>query len=519
MPVIVEQVEASKQSVKGRQTLNNKDKITLNCPPKILQAFQNLLKDSPVLGTSFVNPYTHETEWFPSQTQDLNPRHLQILARNEESNVTGVINSSLYNGLLTQDEIARLRCLVKGMTVTGVVNIYAYGGYGTVNVPLEAAQRTLIVDQSGLQWQADFRNTGGMFFYPDNPDDNRLPTNYHVWQQDMYELMLGQKRSATSSENHLRVIWKKVPGVIDLDQVQNAIAQEFLQAFDSAISQGDRELTQDQHLNFKFLKAGMGCFADGIVRPNSPQSDALGYARLKGIKQALRYLINTPEGRYLGKMKRLELPFSHQPGASEILQNIEQLTTQLGLAWGGTPNEDALMPRAGFINATTNCADPHAMIGNEGGHQSVDASISTNAAVLNLNMGFNTNPFLSFRSKWVPLEIKAELSTPTQKFSSKHNKRFFALSMLLTVITGVIGVLVFGPIGLILAGIVAVGLGGLAWRQGRLNKRDNDASSIQTVSERPSSIAVVLPSSHPRVVQHSEAVKLLSKDISKKPRL
>lgn len=516
MPIIIRKVISSKKAIEAIQNghkplRNNANQIRIYCPTHILKAFQQLLENSPLLGTSFINPYTNETGVFPQKASDLTAWHLQLLARNESSNLTGIMDMSLYDGVLTDDQVARLRCLVKSITVAGLANVYAYGGYHSANVPLTASEKAIIIDQSGLQWQGDFRNTGGMFFYPNNPNDQSLPPGYKVWQADMYQSTYGQARSAISSKNQLNVEWKKnlfdvdkkgVLGVIDLDQVQNAIAVEFLQALDSAAFQGNEELGANEKINFKFLKAGMGYFAAGIAQEGTENSDILSHTRLKGIEQALQSLVNLPaDKRHFGKIKRLELPFSYQGNAQGTILHIEQLTKQLGLEWGGMPNDDALMPRAGFVNATTTCGDPHAMIGNEGAHASVDASIATNAQVLNLNMAYNPVGGCILKPERI-LEKQVEL------YGIKSNRNFFILGTLLTVIAGIAGVLALGPIGLIAAAAIALGFGSLALYQGRFNKTKMQAGTTheietqtlaqpsvdKTVSNQRSSLKPALPS-------------------------
>src|SRR5690606_26696662 len=84
------------------------------------------------------------------------------------------------------------------------------------------------------------------------------------------------------------------------------------------------------------------------------------------------------------------LPFSaNPPQTDDILARIENLTQKLGLDWGGADNKDALAPQEGYVNATTNCADPHAMIGNEGRYGSIDAMLSTNADLACFNPAYN----------------------------------------------------------------------------------------------------------------------------------
>ena len=75
----------------------------------------------------------------------------------------------LYGGLLTEDQIARIRCLVKGSTVVGKVTATHVYGYGPRKAQeLSKPEDVIVIDQAGLQWQGDLRNTGGMFFYPED---------------------------------------------------------------------------------------------------------------------------------------------------------------------------------------------------------------------------------------------------------------------------------------------------------------------------------------------------------------
>ncbi len=373
--------------------------VQLNCPEQILQAFRQLLAGTAILGRSCVNPYTGVLETLPADAALLTARHLQILARNEELNTTGVMNVGLYNGALNIDQIGRLRCLVKATNVAGVVMATAKGGFGgSARVMFNPPVKTIIIDQSGLQWQGDLHNTGGLVFYPNNPQAPQLPAGYSAWQAEMYQAMYGRARPVAPSANVMVVRWLGVEGRICLNQLAMAIDSEFSQALEAAGVQGNVELAAGEGINFKFLKAGMGFFAAGLEGRNQVQ---LEHARLRGIEQALARIATLPEAArriLLGRIRRLELPFSgNVPGVAVLppelaatLARIQAHVLTLGLEWGGTPREDALEPRAGLVNALTNCADPHAMIGNEGGQQSVDASIATNCELQHLNPAFNS---------------------------------------------------------------------------------------------------------------------------------
>lgn len=377
-----------------------KKTVQLNCPNHILSEFRIIMAESKLPGTEFINPHTKKTEKFPSDPNEFTAMHLQIIARNESKNTTGVMNTHLYKDeqgqeQLTSDQIARVRCLVKGTTIAGVTLATAQGGYPVGQSTREVfkePQKMIVVDQSGLQWQGDLRNTGGMFFYPDDTKDVPPPKGCASWQEyasfqkDMFKAMYGKDRPQVPSDNTMDVTWEGVQGRLDLNAVALAIENEFLQALDAVVSQGNKDLNVNEKINFKFLKAGMGFFSKGLTDcdPNK-----LEIARLEGIERALQRIANLPKEEQeiaLGKIKSLELPYSAVPPETDaIIERIEHLAQKLGLAWQGAANEDVFLPREGYVNATTNCGDPHAMIGNEGDYGSVDAAISTNANVSHLN--------------------------------------------------------------------------------------------------------------------------------------
>lgn len=370
------------------------DLVQLNCPDTILTAFRALLEGTAILGSSWTNPYTREEETIPLHVAELTSRHLQILARNEQVNTTGVMKLHLYQGLLNADQVARLRCLVKATTIAGTATVVASGGYGAPRIPFVSPQRMIIIDQAGLQWQGDLKNTGGMFIYP----SGAFAPHYQTWQRDMFQVMYGYPRPAMPSANSVSVEWLGGDGRFDLNLVTDAIKVEFSQAFDAAVSQGDLTLAADEMIHFRFLKAGMGFFASGLSRFEFVK---LELARLVGIEKALQQMAALPFAErqiHLGKIRSIELPFSGEcrgfaiapPEITQTLERIKAIVEQqLGLVWAGAGRTDALAPKPGFVIATTNCGDPHALIGNEGGYSSVDAAIASNAWVNHLNPGFN----------------------------------------------------------------------------------------------------------------------------------
>lgn len=383
--------------------LNNPSDIQVKCPPRILQEFQKLIGSAPkLLGAHFENPYTGKIERFPDKAEDFTARHLQILARNENVNVTGSMNraQALYGDALTVDQVARLRCLVKATTVSGLVNVGIEGGYPKIGSEQkkDAPEKMVLIDQSGLQWQGDLRNTGGMFFYPNDMASVKID-NYAAWQADMYKAMYGGERPKTPSANSVEVQWKGITGKLDLTQVALGIHVEFLQALEAAGSIKDND-NPDKKVNLRYLKAGMGFFANGLTieGKNGKDHPKLLGARLDGIIGAFEYLKTLPEAerkQILGNLGRVELPFSEGEQFKAKLQTIEELAKAVGLEWGGAGPKDALASDPRYINASTTGADPHAMPGNEGGYRSVDAMMSMNARIEHLNAAANVAMKLS----------------------------------------------------------------------------------------------------------------------------
>lgn len=183
--------------------------VQLSCPASILRSFQDLLRGSRVLGTHFHNPYTQRLEQFPTDANELTARHLQILARNEAVNTTGIMRVRLYQGLLDDNQIAAIRSLVKATTIGGIVYATHTGGYpaGSERIAFPTPQKTILIDQAGFQWQGDLRNTGGLFFYPFSPTHFNLPERYTEWQNMTYQAMYGTPRPTVPRGNMLAVEW------------------------------------------------------------------------------------------------------------------------------------------------------------------------------------------------------------------------------------------------------------------------------------------------------------------------
>lgn len=427
--------------------------ITLFYPSSVLKSFHEIIHHSELCGQKYDNPYTGQEDQFPSDPKEFTARHLQLLARNERSNVSGIVDFPLYGNLLSEDQITRIRCLVKGTVIVGKVTATHMSGFGRSVEALSAPEEVIVIDQAGLQWQGDLRNTGGMFFYPTNPESSKLPAHYNAWQNDMYLHMYGKERPVAAGDA-LAVEWglsldsdETIPGMLDLDGVAQGIKAEFQHAFSGVVHYSKALAIDSKPVNFKFLKAGMGFFCAGLYDPiiKIPmvglQNNGLAkleLARLKGILTALQ---EYPQDTDFGKVTRLSLPFSavtpdgadsdHKDQYASLLNEIKDQCERLHLIWGGAHVEDSLKPVSGYMNALTNCADPHAQIGNEGSYSSVDAAIASNIPEIHrMNPAYN---YLIRCSESKPLtkpdaSLEVGSSVPTGHYDSIGSSTFFTAS-------------------------------------------------------------------------------------------
>jgi hypothetical protein len=373
----------------------------INCPSHILSAFQEILRDTPILGAHYTNPYTNQVEQFPTQIEQLTPRHLQLLARNEAVNTDGVMKIQQYNGLLNENQIAGIRALVKATTTAGITYAERRGGYGSPIVALNPHHKVIVIDQSGLQWQGDKRNTGGLFFYPAVGAPG-VPAGYADWQRNTYQAMFNVPRPDSSSHS-LAVTWNGSPGHLDLNGVARGIELEFVQALDAAVAQG-QYLDVGERINLAFLKAGMGFFASGLSL-SSQNRQLLELARLQGVLHALQTIQRMPQEQrtvVLGRVGRIELPYSGGEGNAQLLSQIQTTVEAMGLEWGGATPTGGYFPRSGWVTATTNCGDPHAMPSNEGGYSSVDAEMGSNAYLDHLNATYNAQISIRLTPSFYP---------------------------------------------------------------------------------------------------------------------
>ena len=304
---------------------------------------------------------------------NLTPSHLQMLARNEEFNVTGAINAEkFYPGI---DPSARLlivrilRALVKCSVVSSVVDCHHFGGYPRDTDIRPRNGQIILIDQSGFQWQNDECNTGGLFFYPFQSNER-----FEEWRKICYKAFFGGAAPSRPASYDTSVYWSGKQGYLCEEQLKKGFMLEFTQALHCA---NEMAASHGKPAYFRFLKAGLGFFSSNL-RPHN----MLPLLRLQGILMALEAM---PQSSYV---KYLELPLSND-GGPELMKRIYNACQTLNITFMGSPIVDALAPveNENVILAVTNCADPHAAIGNEGGYSSVDAAIASNTQSQHMVIG------------------------------------------------------------------------------------------------------------------------------------
>ncbi len=98
--------------------------------------------------------------------------------------------------------------MVRETVIAGLTSITHRGGFGSAKVKLDEPEQGILIDQIGLQWQDDYRNTGGMFFYPNDPNHPKLPQGYAKWQSQIYRSIYQKDMPARSElKQFFKVNW------------------------------------------------------------------------------------------------------------------------------------------------------------------------------------------------------------------------------------------------------------------------------------------------------------------------
>lgn len=327
--------------------------------------------------------------------------HLLALARNEQCNTTGVIKFNQYKNIPKQTVIA-LRDLAKHCVIVGKDIAKHYGGYPENSAIHPLNQEVIICDLAGLQFQ-DLHNTGRHVLvsarntFPEGALDKEIYLSTVGEDKPTY-----QQAKQDKTGRFIQGSFKGKSVLFDVKAYQAFVIQDFILAATAVNEQAKAHPAKD--INFKFLKYGAGFFADGLDgKARKLLSENLTLAVLKGLEQ----LCNLPVSAR-SQIKRIELPFyaeKNNKKIDNILAAIEKLCQKNHIEFSSAA-ADALKPTSDYVTATTNCADPHAVTGNEMNYGSVDAAIAENLKRKGNNFSPICNP--KMQEKFVHLAYQVE---------------------------------------------------------------------------------------------------------------
>ncbi|XP_035703085.1 uncharacterized protein LOC110842792 isoform X2 [Folsomia candida] len=296
---------------------------------------------------------------------------VQKISRNEEQNVSGTINKTLYaeGGLEDMLILLAMKDLVRQSIIVGRDVATHYGGYGSSRVKMKAPRPIYICDLAGLQFQRKY-NTGRLvlLFQKQSPDTVGLLDDF------IFEHVVGEKRKSydeAKADHADRYIstqsFGNVSSLFDVYAYQKFVASDVVLA---GLAVAEMASRNGERVAFKFLKYGTGFFAGSFSRETNKNI-------LKGVVMGLEILFSTYGSKVLGQIKHLEFPFYQID--EECKAKLETIKEKYDVSFSFS-HDDALkpMPDKGLIVATTNCGDSMAVLGNEMSFSSVDAAIAEN---------------------------------------------------------------------------------------------------------------------------------------------
>ena len=286
----------------------------------------------------------HETEQICGE---ITLKNLQLMARNESWNGMGEINFGNFQDI-SPEIVYALKDLVRQCVIIGRDWTTHYGGYPKGNQRIRQKERVYICDLIGLQFQNDY-NSGRLVLISDS-----LPKG--LLDQFIYEQVVGEKKPTS-----LDAVYDKSERFEERNGIYfDKKAYIKFVAKDVLITGLALDHCVTESVNFKFLKYGTGYFA-GSYR------DILESLIGQGVAQGLAELL--PRQQHI---KSIELPFYDQ---NPIIDKV-CAENNVQLKYG---RDDALLKtHPNHTTATTNCADPHASIGNKMGFGSIDGAIAEN---------------------------------------------------------------------------------------------------------------------------------------------
>lgn len=354
------------QSIRDREKYSC-DKVTVFAPSWVKEALSVLgahlkgitfeLLDNGVIVESFTI-----TETFNEHSLIM----LERIARNERSNVTGVINASLYSDIKDTRILYSIRDLVRQCVVAGVDSCSRCGGYGC-SKETQTMSRCYICDLAALQFQQPYNSGRLVLIQEDEPYEGIL-------DDLIFERVVGERKltfqevtaavqgdASETTEMRKRYIHHDGFGMpsmktcfLDTYAYSSFVKKDVILS-GLAICQTASTHHPEDKICFKFLKYGTGFFA-GIF------GYALDRLILSAVLDGLEELFKKTET--LNVIKHVELPFYKSDNTND--KRIASIHSEYGVRIT-TGTNDALKAtkEKDLVIATTNCGDNHVVCGNK----------------------------------------------------------------------------------------------------------------------------------------------------------
>jgi hypothetical protein len=281
---------------------------------------------------------------------ELSLKHLVMIARNEPFNTDGSINYTNYEPTITDKSVIHaLKDLVRQCVIVARDETTHYGGYPR-GVPIEQRGKVYIADLIGLQFQ-NRHNSGRLVLI-----GNDLPKG--LLDDFIFRKVVGEDKKSykeTDEDRSGRYVKHE-------DVYFDTIAYKKFVTNDVLITGLALNEIAKEELNFKFLKYGSGFFA-------GPFSQILGKYIYGAVAEGLDKLFSHKNQK---RIKFVELPFY------EYNQSIADVCQKHQIECKFSEDDALKVTHPKYVNAITNCADPHAITGNEMRYSSVDAAIAEN---------------------------------------------------------------------------------------------------------------------------------------------
>jgi len=281
---------------------------------------------------------------------ELSLKHLVMVARSEPFNTDGSINYANYEPTITDKSVIHaLKDLVRQCVIVAQDETTHYGGYPR-GAPIEQRDKVYIADLIGLQFQK--RHNSGRLVLIGNDLPKGLLDDFifrNVVEEDKKSYKEADEDRSGRYVKHEDVYF-------------DTIAYNKFVANDVLITGLPLNEIANEELNFKFLKYGTGYFAGSF-------SEILGKYIYGAVAEGLDKLFSFKNQT---RIKFVELPFyGYNKSIADVCQK-HQIECKF--------SEDDALKRTHpeYVNAITNCADPHAITGNEMRYSSVDAAIAMN---------------------------------------------------------------------------------------------------------------------------------------------